>query len=361
MRRSVFALGLLLGCAEGLPDPSLVVEHRVLASRLEVDATDADPSVASRAEVLPGESLSITPFVVGPTGVVDPSTLDAVWIACELAPGQAPFACLPASFPITLEDLPACATATGEAAWANPTVGRSPCLIGRGGGSTTHAVVASQTVVDGAALELTFIAGAPDGTPTDDCGSELLAGEYDVPDDCLYGVQVAPVGPAAALATAAEAHGFTAPLQPLAPANTDVPDTNPTIVSVRVTVLDDAAEVVVPAREVGPGETLDARMGQVLRIDTRSPVGDLQPFAIPAGDGSWTESSERYRGAWLSTWGRLLSTVSNDPESYDEWELVPPEDVDAPRPPGGVAHLYYVVRDGRAGVAWWWISVRVAE
>ena len=52
---------------------------------------------------------------------------------------------------------------------------------------------------------------------------------------------------------------------------------------------------------------------------------------------------------------------SDDPRSLNVWRMLPGEqdDIESPVPPDGRATLYYVLRDDRQGVDWFWFHVSV--
>lgn len=361
---SLMVAGLCLaGCAD-LPDRQLVIEHRVVAAQVEV-TVPLDPDellVPSRNQVLPLETARITPFVVTPEGAVDPSELDPMWIACELLPGGGPFACLQAAMPLAPEDLPECITVTVEDLAAGPPEVPSPCLLSRDGVAEL-AVPPSQGVLAGADYELVLVGSTPQGTSTQQCATELLAAEANTPDDCVYGVQLVSVGPKALLFSLAEQFGVDlGDIEVPSPEDIDDPDRNPRITSFQVSVVDDNGDELVPPRDVAMGEQITARRGDILRIDTTSPAADLQPFRIPINNGdSFEQREEAFVGDWFRTWGEQLSPASADPTSFNEWTLRAGGQDESDLPPGGLAHMFYVVRDTRGGVAWWWFSVEVME
>lgn len=355
----IFALAMgVVGCAD-LPDSQLVIERRILGARpFVVDPLEAPAAGApDRAEALPLETLQIDPLWVGPSGVLPNDDVDAIWIACELTLGAPPFTCLSQRFgDLALADLPACVVDDPDAPPLSPRQAPSPCLLERTG-TPSYTVPWSTGILAGADVELTVIAGEPDGTTSEACADALLSGAWDPPSDCVFGVQVIPIGPKPALLAAAQAAGLVPDDVTLPPA--DAPDTHPRIASFRVTVLDEDDEPVGDAREVTRGEIVDVPLGTTLRIDTASPTEDLQTFSVVVNNGaSAEERTESYAGQWFRTWGSQLATGSLSPESYNEWTLEPSDD-DAELPEDGLAHLYYVVRDTRHGVAWWWFTARV--
>ncbi len=354
---------LAAACGDQLPPVEKIVEHRLLSAPVLVTGPhdpDAVPEGLVRAQALPGETVEVTPFAVGPSGVVDPEELDLRWIACELFPGRGDFACIAENFPLSLDTLPTCRFPTLEdlAASGQPEAIETPCLLD-GGATPTFEVPVSEGTLSGADLELTAIGSTPGGTPTERCASELLAGKDNVPNDCVYGVQVVSIGPELRLIDWLLSLGVDlGEIEAPEPEDIDDVDLHPRVTSFRVSVLDDDDEPIGEPVEVPLGGEFEVQAGQRLRIDTTSPESDLQEYLIPVNGGSSFETgTEEYTGQWFITWGELLSPVSLDAESYNEWTLEPADD-DETMPPGGVAHLYYVVRDGRNGASSWWISLR---
>lgn len=356
-------------CAQDLPDPRLIIHHRVLAIRTAVTQPllpDPDPQVdmqTPKAEALPFERVELTPFIVTPDGPVDPDDLDIVWIACELTPGQGLFACIQAAMPLTLDDLPDCAEPSlADLMGAELPEYETPCLIGRAG-TPEYVVPLSANVFISGSIELTMIAGVPDGTPTDTCAAELLRGEHDLPDDCLFAVQRLNVGPLEQLLVLADMFGVEIPgFEVPDPEDVPEPDRNPRITEVRVGMVDENGEQVGNAFIVGPGQLVTAPRDAVLQIEIDSPEEDLQVYPIPVNNGeSYQERSEFYQGDWYRTWGTLLSGTSDDPSSFNRWTLTAGEQDEGETPVGDRARLYYVVRDGRQGVNWFWFELQVDD
>lgn len=353
------------GCAQDLPDERLIIAHRVLAIRTAVTTPlMPDPELDAdrpKAQALPFETVEITPFIVNQDGAVDPDSLDVIWLACELTPGQGLFGCVSASFPTTLAKIPDCEL---------PDIGQlggeelpelvSPCVIGREG-SPEYVVPLSANVFVGGAIELTMIAGVPGGTSTDECAKQLLADEYDLPNDCLYAVQRLSVGPVELLIQLAANLGFEIPgIEVPDPEDVPEPDRNPRIAEVRVGVIDADGMQVGNAQIIGPGGVFSAPLGSTVQIEIDSPEEDLQTFLIPVNNGeSYEERSEAYQGDWYRTWGEFLSGSSDDPMSYNQWLLVQGEQDELEMPVDNRARLYYAVRDGRQGVNWFWFEVEV--
>jgi hypothetical protein len=358
---------LMAGCAMDLPDARVIISHRVLAIRTAVTASpfpDQPPDPERpKAEALPFETVTLTPFVVNELGAVDPDSLDAVWLACELSPGQGLFACISAAMPLTLDAIPECTVPSFDALMGDelPEL-ESPCLIGRSG-TPEYVAPLSANVFVGGAIELTMIAGIPDGTSTDKCAAELLRGEYDLPDDCLYAVQRLDIGPVELLLSIAANFGVAIPgFEIPEPEDIPEPDHNPRIAQIRVGVINDEGEQVGNAVIVESGDVVSAPREMTLQIEVDSPAEDLQTFLVPVNNGeSYEERTEAYQGDWYRTWGALLSGTSDDTMSYNQWVLTQGEQDETESPPDGRARMYYVVRDGRQGVNWFWFEVEVTE
>lgn len=361
---SLALVTLAAGCGDALPPVEKVIEYRLLAAPVRVVEPHEPEAIADgyvAAEALPGERVELTAFAVGPDGPVEPEALDLRWIACELPPGGGVFSCLAQRFPLDLDALPTCdfpdldeVLALGQA----PAFG-SPCLLADDP-SEGFEVPVSEGTLSGSSLELTAIGTTPEGTSFERCAQDLLSGKADLPNDCVYGVQVVSVGPEQRLLRWLSSAGL-ADVDAPPDDEVDPVDVHPRITRFRVSVLGEDDEPVGEAVDVSLGGTVQARVGQRLRIETTSPEDDLQEYRYPVNSGAAFETaSEQYTGQWFITWGALLSPESVDAQSYNEWTLEAAED-DAGRPPGDVAHLYYVVRDGRNGAAHWWISLAFSE
>jgi len=352
------------GCGDPLPPVEKIREHRLLSAPARVVGPHAPDALADGligAEALPGETVELTAFAVGPDGPVELTALDLRWIACELPPGGGVFACLSQQFPLSLDTRPTCdfpglqsVLAAGEA----PQFG-GPCLLAEDP-SLGFEVPVSEGTLAGASLELTAVGGTPGGTPSDQCARELLEGRANVPDDCIYGVQVVTIGPEPRLLRWLSELGIGDVEAPLDD-QIDPVDVHPRITSFRVSVLGDDDQPLGDPVDVPLGGEFEVPLGQRLRIETTSPEEELQEYRYPVNNGAAFETAtEQYTGQWFITWGSLLSPESVDGQSYNDWTLEPDNDDEA-RVPGDVAHLYYVVRDGRSGAANWWISVRFVE
>ncbi|MBC8066815.1 MAG: hypothetical protein IAG13_00655, partial [Deltaproteobacteria bacterium] len=343
----VFVLALA-ACDVGLPDPYRVLEPRILAARFAVQGDESDDA---RAQVLPEEVLTIEPLLVDSGGRIAPPQIDALWLACALAPGQAPFACLQQAIPLTPSEIPRCPALDPSPSWIDPPEFPWPCAVTqRSDGTAVLGVPPVPTLLASGALELTFIAGVPGGTSTQRCAEELLAGAHDVPADCLYGVHLAAIGPPHTLVERAAEHGVELPEVPTPPRNATQADRNPRIAEF-IAAVRDADERRDEPIAIGRGDVIEVVRGDTLELRTTSPQEDLQRFGVPVNGGaSFDVATEAYTGRWYVTWGELLSDVSLDAESTNEWTIEATEEDDDEGPQGGLAHLTYVVRDGRGGV-----------
>lgn len=366
------ASALASGCAMELPDEGLIISHRILAIRTAVTnpLLPEDPELADRpkAEALPFETVTIEPFIVDPDGPVPndgDDALDLVWIACELTPGQGLFACIQDAMPLTLDDLPDCPVQDPldliEGGDSLPeTV--SPCLIAREP-APEYTVPFSASVFVSGSIELTMIGGVPGGTDTDACARELLSGAYDLPDDCLYAVQRLNVGPLEQLALLADMFGAEIPgLEVPDPDEVPEADRHPRISEVRVGIVSSDGRQIGQAQVIAAGDTVEVPLDRTLQIEVDSPEEDLQTYLIPVNNGeSFEERDEAYAGEWFRTWGTLLSSTSDDPESFNQWRLSPGSQDELERPEDDLARLYYVVRDDRQGVNWFWFNLQVTD
>jgi hypothetical protein len=268
--------------------------------------------------------------------------------------------------PTTLADIPECPPPSfmGLDFSADPP---SPCIIpadDSDDGAQDFTVPFSSALLIGGDLEVTMISRSPGSPSTEECAAALLANDTDLPDDCLYAVQRVPIGPIERLLLLAQQFGVMLPPElgePPDPADIPDSDRNPRILDFQVTLIRDGE-----ATELGPqarGAVIQTQIGDTVKITTNAPEDDLQDFLVPingGADGTETQSEE-FDGSWYRTWGSMLANGSDDVKSQNEWTMrIGPQD-ELEAPPDGRATLFYVLRDGRVGIDWWWISVEVAE
>jgi hypothetical protein len=367
---------MLAACGGDLPIAERIASTRVLAIRNEVITPlypDPGPDLGVRCEALPFEQVRLTPWVVTPEGPLDLTgpDFDPIYIACALGPGQGLFACLKAAVPTTLADIPECPVPSfadlDPMAMGLPDP-PSPCILpadDSDDGAQDFTVPFASALLIGGDLEVTMISqisrspGSPD---TEACAAALLGNQSDLPNECLYAVQRVPVGPIERLLLLAAEFGVDLPPElgaPPDPAAVPDGDRNPRILDFSVTLVRDGEST-----DLGPknrGDVVQARLGDVLKIATNAPPTDLQEFLVPVngGAGGTEIQAESYDGSWYRSWGTLQAGGSDDPLSENEWRMEMGTQDEDLSPPDGRATLFYVLRDGRVGLDWWWISVEV--
>ncbi|MCA9663404.1 MAG: hypothetical protein KC486_34050 [Myxococcales bacterium] len=360
----------LAGCGDPLPSSQRIASTRVLAIKAEVTTPlfpESDPDAAVRCQALPFEGVRLTPFIVDPSGPIDPLTIEPVYIACNLQAIQGLFACLKGAVPTDFASLPVCPAPSF--ADLDPMADSlpeppSPCVLAPDAsddGLQDLTIPFATSLLAGGDVEVTMIGHAPGGPSTRECADALLSGETDVPNDCIYAVQRVSVGPIEQLLSLVAMFGVELPPEFGEPPDPeDIPDgdRNPRIESFAAVILhpDGSTEEIA---DLARGDTITAAADDIIQLTTVAPEGDLQFFPVAVNNGEdYEERQEDYSGRWFVSWGSLLSGISDDPVSYNEWELRPREDQEEPeRPEGDVATLFYVLRDGRQGVDWWWLNL----
>lgn len=365
------ALGTgLIACGSELPSSERIISTRVLAIRSEVLTPlypDPGPDLGVRCEALPFEGVRLTPWIVTPDGPLDLTgpDFDPLYIACNLGPGQGLFGCLKGALPTTLADIPACPVPSLMDLGGPLPESPSPCILpadASDDGAQDFIVPFASTLLIGGDLEVTMISRSPGSPATEMCAERLLTDDPDLPNDCLYAVTRVPVGPIERLLALAADFGVALPpeLGPV-PDPDKIPDgdRNPRILDFSVTRIRDGE-----GEDLGPqprGAVIQVELGDTLKIATNAPPTDLQEYLVPinGGAGGTTTQSEEYDGSWFRTWGTLLANGSDDALSNNEWrmEIGSQDELDAP--PDGRATLFYVLRDGRVGIDWWWVSVEL--
>lgn len=369
----IAALGLCAapGCGDPLPSSRQITSTRVLAMRSEVIGPlfpEMDPDAALRCQALPFETVRLTPFIVDPTGPIEPQAIEPLYIACNLNASQGLFACLRSAIPTDLASIPECPLPSfvdldpeAEAPAEPP----SPCIVpadGSDDGLQDLTIPFATTLIAGGDVEVTMIGHMEGGPSTTACADMLLSGDTELPNDCIFAVQRVSVGPIEALLLLASMFGVELPPELVGelPAPEDVPDgdRNPRIESFSASVLrpDGSLEEL---GQLSPGDTITAALGDVIQFTTTAPEGDLQTYPVQVNNGESTEDkNEAYDARWFVSWGELLSGTSDDPTSVNDWSLTPRLEQEEPeRPEGDVGTLFYVVRDGRQGVDWWWLHL----
>lgn len=359
------------GCGMGLPLEERIAGIRPLAVRVEID----DPAVADgdpvRTEGLPFDNVRMYPFIADVDGPLElpriEDELQPRWLACNLGPNEGLGSCLASTAPLSPSDVPECPpvdlAAIDPAAGEFPTF-PSPCEITTGTASQPEFTIPFDFgFLFGGDIEVTMVAQQPGegNAGTDECFEQLLAGTNNFDSGCFYVASRVPVGPDAVLIDLASQFGLPE-IEGLGefPDPVPDPDTHPRIQNFVVRELDeDGNEVAV--FQVERGGAINVKAGNQLDIETQAPEDDLQIYSIPTEDG-FVDEQESYEGLWYTTWGTLLSSSSDDPLSLNSWSLERGEqDEEGNLPPGDRATLFYVLRDGRNGVDWWWFHADVVE
>lgn len=378
MRASLLlACSLAFGtaCGGDLPISERIASTRVLAIRSEVitplPLMPEDPELGTRAEALPFEEVRLTPWVVTPQGPLDLTgpDFDPVWIACNLGPGRGLFGCIKDALPTSLADIPECPVPALAGLGGDPMAlpeTPSPCILPADNvddGAQDFVVPLASALLLGGDLEITMISRSPGSPTTEECAAPFLNDETELPDDCLYAVQRVAVGPTERLLALAAMFQIQLPPELGDPPDPeDIPDgdRNPRIQDFQVFLIHPDAD----DEDLGPqprGAVIQADPGDTLKIVTNAPEGDLQAYLVPinGGAGGSEPRDEAYDGSWFRTWGTLLANGSDDPMSMDDWTMRRGAQDETETAPDNLAHLFYVLRDGRLGVDWWWISVEL--
>jgi len=353
------ALVVLVGCGDSLPDEALLTTVRPLAARVEVTeplVPDEDPDAAPRAQALPFETVTVTPLIAGPQGVLDPDDLAPLWFACPLSPTQSLYGCISAEFPTTVALIPTCEEPGSgfDVDFSEIPEPQGLCQLDSVG-APSLTIPFDFNILSGGGVELTMIAGPPGGTSTQTCAEVLLSGSIEVPDDCVILLQRITVGPLERLFALAQDFGIVLPEEFAITNLEDVPDfdRHPRISSVGVQPVDEeGGETTGPIVDIPDGGTSAADYGAVLRFNALSPNSDLQVFTVQSGNGEIREESEAFRGAWYRTWGKLQSSSSNDAVSFNDFTLTAGSQDESETPEADTIEFVFVLRDGRSGVDW---------
>lgn len=365
------AATVLAGCGDPLPSSQRIASTRVLALRSEVIVPivpEDDPGAPTRAQALPFEQVRLTPFIVDAAGPIAPAMIEPIYLACVLQPIDGLFACLQRAIPTELAKIPECPIPSladidpSELSLPEPP---SPCRLPPDAvddGIQELTIPFASSLLIGGDLEITMIgrAGAPS---TDECARQLLSGETQVDNECIYAVTRLSIGPIERLFLLISMFGVELPPEfgePPDPASVPDGDRNTRITSFEVTVVHHDETMEEPVL-VDRGGEVSVVLGDTLNITTIAPAEELQNYPVAVNNGeSYEDRRETYNGRWFTSWGTLLAGSSDDPESYNEWGMAPREQQEEPeRPEGDVATLFYVLRDDRAGVDWWWMKVKV--
>lgn len=346
---TVFSLGAI-GCAQDLPIAERIASVRPLAIRTTV-VEDPVPDPA-RTETLPLETIIIEPWLVdteAPLSVDEIAAMEPVWLACTLQSTEGVGSCLANALPLVPDDVPLCPT-NPVSVTSNPP---SPCRIETDAPAQPRYTIPFDTgFMVGGDLEITMVAHAPDLGDTEECLAALL-GEQGFSEACIIAAQRVSIGPDQTLLALASDFGIDLPID--APPAAD-PDTHPRIQTFTAEIFENGESTGAPIA-LERGQTLSVKRDQILNLETTALESDLQTYPIPNGDG-YEDYTEDFDGQWFVTWGELLSPSSDDPVSTNDWTLSKGEQDETELPPANAATLYYVLRDGRQGVDWWWFYLQ---
>ena len=365
-------IAALTACAGELPGPEDITYTRVLALRVEVEE-EPPAGEGQRSEALPLETVSITPWIVDPDGPLDTAAIEAlepIWLACNALPRADLGTCLGVTRPLDASDIPDCVAPTIPAAAAFPPAtdadeppfgdelpeSPSPCRLTAGTPARPELTVPLvPSFLFGGDIEITMVASADSDTSSGDCLADYLEKADSLADACMFSTQRVAIGPDGQLLALAEMLGFD--ITDLGPIPDEIPepDRNPTITSFRSGVNEDDGGSV-RYTEVPFGSTLVLEAGQTLDMLTEVDPDDLQTYLVPQDNGeTFTDREETVYGMWFKTWGRLLANDSQEVESYNAWRAIADDDSDVPE----FVNIYYVLRDSRHGVDWWWFRVEL--
>ena len=236
---------------------------------------------------------------------------------------------------------------------------QNPCRFGAGMDEPTFTVPLDNTILSGGEMEIHFIAGAPDGKTSQECLETRFAGEEIFPDTCILMTQRISVGPIENLLLLAEEFGIDLGLPPPDPEEIPEPDRHFEIVRFQVGEADEENQFVGTPVDVAFGEIIEVSPGTPYRIEVEHPEDQLQVYPIPSDD-TFIDREEFYQGLWFRTWGSLLGDSSDDPVSFTVYEFREgsQDETEVPPTDDETAYVYYVARDSRAGVAWYWFGLR---
>ena len=364
---AVFAVAATAACGDMLPLEERIASTRPLAARVEVVGDSAGEDEAVRAEALPVETIRVVPFIVddeAPLSEEDiESEVEPIWIACNMQPLQGLFGCISGRIPISLEDIPDCEPVDPSALSGDLDdfpLPPNPCRLTEGTPARPQMQVPiDPTFLIGGDLEITMFGHTPGGGDSEVCARAVLEEEDEVPTSCIVTTLRAPIGPDGELSALADMFGLGDVIElPPPPDEVPDPDRNPRIATFDVKVFD-GEDFNVANFEVARGDTIEVVAGHRIEIETETPEEDLQTYLIPRDGDEFEERDELLEGRWFRTWGELLSSDSDDRESKNTWTMVQGEQDEEELPPDGRATLYYVLRDDRQGVDWWWFHVDV--
>lgn len=389
LRTLAFALfAPALAACNDLPEAAYIEYTRLLGIKVGVVASPlreinpADPRPFAQA--LPFETVQLREWVVTPQGPLPQGSLGGRWLACERIPQTGTGDCLRGYIrkkdPV-LRNIQTCTTPkldglnnVRQAGQAPELPTRTPpCFLPANQRPSQFTVPVSLNMLLGASIEIWYFASLPGTGPgTATCISDLLGGNHQLNDNCLYGVTDLDLGPRTLMKELLDSAGIGPSTDtPPEPSENQTPNTpepppqegnrNPRIASVAYTIEQDGAPVTA-TQVLKQGEIITAPIGSSLRLDVTLPESELQTFQVPVNDGERIlVRTEEYDSTWFYTWGSLEGGSDRPEVAVERWKLSTNTDNrQSDRNPGQNVYAYFAVRDERGGMDWYNVNVRLA-
>ena len=346
MRAAIWAkLTLVSAC---LPEgaPPWLVDHPIVAS-VRVDVAAPGPYAPSSprperqvAEVMPGDAIRVTPFLIGPDGPLDAEALAPAWFYCRATRCFAD---------LTAQERPrACATEDLGPA--------STCRLGTGAAAQLQlGEMTSFFDLFRDPPSIFMISGTPEGPSTAQCLDRLrrLNDEGLTLAQCLLIVQPLSLGPLWRMMLLAGVLGLPdAPsLEQIPPgALTAEPSLFPGVRPFELTIVGVDGEP--RARVAAPGETVRVAPGEQVEMIAPLDPQDAQLYftaLLSNGVPVLQAQFEVLTSSWLFT--DRITGYQWTPQEF-RWEV--PEDA------SGAIHAYFLLSDQRSIVSAW-LRFEVAE
>ncbi len=340
----MLAAWALAGC---LPEgaPPWQVDHAIAAAiRFDVATRGPYSSGPARpdrsvAEIMPGDAIRMTPFLVGPDGPIDLTAAAPAWFYCN---SSRCFDAVAQPTPVTdcvVETLPPAAT----------------CKIGEGATPTLRLgeLTALRAMFNDPPAVM-MVAGAPDGPSTRLCLERLakLAEDPETLQACVIRVEPLPLGPlwrilllavVLELPDAVDLDGISPPVQS---AETSM---YPEVLPFALTIV--GVDGTARERLAVSGDRVVVAPGETVVIDAPVNPVDAQLYYLPYVNNRGSVSVQAQFEAFNSSW--LFSRAIAEPSLAVQqitWQV--PEEAVEP------IHSYYLLSDGRS-IVWAWLRFEV--
>ena len=335
---------MLCGC---LPEgaPPWEVDHTIVAAiRFDVAARgpySPPPSRPDRAvaEVLPGDAIRMTPFLIGPQGPLDLAAAAPAWFYC---PTTRCFGEVTRGAPV-------------RDCEAEPVPVATTCRIRGGPRPVLQLGALTSMQVFGDPPAVMMVSGTPEGPSTTLCLERLakLTQEAETLQACVMIVEPLPIGALWRLLAAAASLGL-ADASTLAAITTEVqqaqPSMYPEVQPFALTITGPTGEA---RQQTASSEaTVRVRPGEVVTIEAPVNPLDAQLYyqaSVSAGELVMLAQFESFGSSWL--FSQALAEPTQDAQ---EITWVVPEEAVAP------IYGYYLLSDGRSTV-WGWLRFEVAR